>query len=291
MNNTTKKDIFGRLYNFFERCITSPENPFSMDNPDAIIANGRHLYALFIPTYSEKDSFDHLLRRLHLSQLSYAHRFITILLLEPEDRIPEKGLRVMDESFCHISRDIVDVINFINGGERVNRRWEVINEFQQEHFLRYQLYSDLSQKYKKENNTVFAMDDIRGLPAFSFGSWYDDAKEIRIKGVFDTQNGLVGYRKKGKVPNFISSFQKIMTASFMHEFIYDNGYIYPNRDFGEDKINVISTDWNIFHEGIYPNVYNNMLAFAGLVPVSLSTQIEIDNLYRTFQMLKEDVNR
>lgn len=291
MNTTIKKESLESLYNSCERCIISPENPFSMDNPDAIIANGRHLYALFIPTYSERDNYNHLLRRLHLSQLSYAHRFVTILLLEPDDRMSQNGFRIMEESFCHISREIDDVIAFVNRGDRTDRRWDVINEFQQEHFLRYQFYSELSQKYKRENDTVFAMEDVRGLPTLSFGSWYDEAKDIKIKGVFDTHTGLVGYRKKGKIPNFYSSFQKIMTASFMQEFVYDNGYIFPNRNYVEDKINVISTDWTIFHEGYYPNAYNSMLSFAGLVPVSVSTQMEIENLYRTFQILKEDVNR
>lgn len=62
--NILKNDFLKKIDNTFgPDCLLSPENPFSLDNPDALVRKGCTLYALFIPMHHERENFDHLLRR------------------------------------------------------------------------------------------------------------------------------------------------------------------------------------------------------------------------------------
>lgn len=79
-----KQRILQKLFDNSERCLIEPENPFSMDNPDAIVANGNNLFAIYIPTYRENENADHLLRRLYLSQLSYGYKLTPIIVVMEE---------------------------------------------------------------------------------------------------------------------------------------------------------------------------------------------------------------
>lgn len=57
-----KQHITRQLYDGCERCLVSPENPFTLDNPDIIVANGNK-YMLYI--------FRHI-GRMRILTISYA---------------------------------------------------------------------------------------------------------------------------------------------------------------------------------------------------------------------------
>lgn len=283
-----KKQVHQTIAREFAKVLSLPENPFSMDNPDVVVAKGKHLYAIYIPNYSERENYDHLLRRLHLSQLSFSMRFIPILLLDADDKLSQNGWRVMEESFAHISMSIKDMIEFINNGRRFNKRWDVINEFQQEHFLRYKAMSDLSIVVRAEHKTDFIQLSRNFGDPFSQRSWIEKNAEWSIRNVYKNQFGIIASKNKGKC-SFRETFQKLMTASFMSEFCYDNGYIYPHNNNAWGTVNVLNTDWSIYDNDDTPNRYNSMLAFAGLIPVCIGSEDELNYIYNKSQEILRHV--
>lgn len=77
-NHNFRVNFQKNLVNSFGRdCFVNPKNPFSLDNPDALVRKGITLYALFIPMYHERENFDHLLRRLFMSEFSYGSKLHT----------------------------------------------------------------------------------------------------------------------------------------------------------------------------------------------------------------------
>lgn len=87
MRIADKQRILCHIYDSCERAIISPENPFTLDNPDLIVANGNRLFSIFLPTFRECENHDHLLRRVYMSMLGYGQKIMPILLIaEPKPR-------------------------------------------------------------------------------------------------------------------------------------------------------------------------------------------------------------
>lgn len=103
---------------FASDCLVSPENPFSIDNPDALVRKGTTLYAIFVPMYHERINFDHLLRRLFSSELAYGSKLHTLLILKEDEKLSEYGERVLNAAFCHISLGKIDAISYLSS--RIN---------------------------------------------------------------------------------------------------------------------------------------------------------------------------
>lgn len=285
MNLQEKKSVWSRLVDEFQKCLVNPTNPFSVDDPDAIVVNNNSVYAIFIPTFLERENYDHLLRRLHLSQMSYSLKFIPILLLDQGDKMSEVGWFMMKSNFVFVAYSIDDVIYFIKKCGKVNRKWKEINHFQQEHFLSYNINSKVSALISKEIVTPF--ERLYGVrDKFELQAWTSD-KHWGIRDFHPYQNGMIGEKNKNK-SGFLNSFQKMMTASFMCGFLLDNGYIYPNPNAGDGIVNIVNTNWDLFEEN-RPNRYNSILSFCGLVAVSISDENHIDIINDVYQTVRRDV--
>ena len=107
MKTEDKKQIAATIYDQCERCLIAPENPFTLDNPDIIAANGNKLYAIYLPTYSESENIDYLLRRLYLSRLSYGYNLIPILLFDGDSMIVRSlNNNALNSSFAIITNSV-----------------------------------------------------------------------------------------------------------------------------------------------------------------------------------------
>lgn len=98
---------------------------------------------------------------------------------------------------------------------------------------------------------------------------------------------MIGEKYKNK-NSFLSSFQKMMTASFICGFVIDDGYLFPRSNVDGGIVNIVNTNWNLFEES-RPNRYNSILSFCGLVPVSISNQNHIDIINDVYQTVRKDV--
>ena len=79
--NMEKKNLFRTIAENYQQSVIEPINPFTVDNPDALVYNGRSLTGLYIPLKKELDNPDLLLRRLSLSRLSMSKAVSTLLIL------------------------------------------------------------------------------------------------------------------------------------------------------------------------------------------------------------------
>ena len=122
---------------FVSDCLVSPENPFSIDNPDALVRKGTTIYAIFVPMYHERINFDHLLRRLFSSELAYGSKLHTLLILKEDDKLSEYGERVLNAAFCHISWGKIDAISYLSSRINNGRNWSLIGDMKQWMFQQY----------------------------------------------------------------------------------------------------------------------------------------------------------
>ena len=79
-----KKQIIEKIGQVFPQSIVNPINPFTVDNPDVLVFNGRTLKGLFFPLAKELNNPDLLLRRLFLSRLSFCKTVSNVLVLSNE---------------------------------------------------------------------------------------------------------------------------------------------------------------------------------------------------------------
>lgn len=286
MTLAEKQRILQRIYGACERCLLAPENPFTLDNPDIITANGNKLYAIYIPTYRENENMDHLLRRLYLSQLSYGYNMIPVLLAQDEGTRKILNNSVIERSFALTSMSIKDVIKFVNQESPRYRRFKHFSEVQGTQYLSYRRILQLSEESHKDYRTEFAPEGLRGQDYVVARSWSTDNRR-ESKSFQKTQIGFLATVEKKNKEGFRSAFEQLMTVAFMSRFNYDNGEIYPSGMFNE--LSVLNTNWVMFDSNFAPNAYNQMLSFIGLAPVSISTDNELEMIFEKYQIIRNHV--
>lgn len=291
VKQNTLKTLIGNNY----KCLIGPENPFSLDNPDAFVYKDHTMYAIFIPTYTERENFDHLLRRLYVSQLSIGTMFVPVLLWNEENDIPQYVLRCLSVAFAHISNNIQDVMKFIDGG--IKKFWDKLNfsRLQQGHYLNYRLRSDFSIEenvriqHTDDMNSQY-LNDINFEVVTNMESWSEQGKVWHTKKYLRSHLGDFAQCTKSGNNSFETIFQKVMTISFKSMYFFSDGYIEINRN-SLPRIRVVDTDWILFSEGFIPNNYHRMLSFVGLTPVKMNSMNEMAYLSDKYYTSYEKVYR
>lgn len=289
MRLADKQFILQQIYDGCERCLIAPENPFTLDNPDLIAANGSLLFAVYLLTYREQENLDHLLRRLYLSQLSYGYKMSTVLLYFNERPHDEPiNYFVLENAFSHVAESVEDTIKYINSAKPNFKKWKDFSEVQTNQYLNYRVCIELSEKAFRDKHGVVLSDqeDISFTSRVNTRSWYYDIWK-ECKNYWHTQKGLFGTVKSGHNSSFKSSMDNIMTMSFMTLFNFNEGVIYPSGYYNEP--NFINTDWAVFNEDRVPNRYNRMLSFIGIAPVTISSNRDIDWLFDNYQAIRHHV--
>jgi len=282
-----KQWILQKLFDNSERCLIEPENPFSMDNPDAIVANGNKLFAIYIPTYRENENADHLLRRLYLSQLSYGYKLTPIMVV-----MEEMAMRmiyhspVITQTFGYISESTDEVVNIVNHENPRKRRSKYFSELQTMQYLTYRQNIELSERSRKEMRTEFSTQELRKVEPVVTKSWSTE-KEKESRMYWKSEACFVASVEKKKNASFRTSFEQLMTTVFMSKFQLDNGEIFPTGMYNE--LSVLNTDWNMFDEESVPNAHNRMLSYVGLPPISISTERELTQVYECYQKIRNNV--
>lgn len=284
MTISEKQKIIQQLYGGCERCLISPENPFTLDNPDVIVAAGNKLYAIYIPTFRENDNTDHLLRRLYLSQMSYGYKLIPVLLALEEGSVKMLNNYAFGYAFAHLTNSIEDVLSFVNQAHPNHRRSRYFSELQSSHYVLYRKYLQLSAEVHREVHSEFSASEERELNPIVTRSWSTERQKEstlfrRVTG------GLVASVEKRRNASFKSAFEQLMTFTFMSKFNFDNGELFPGVMYNE--LSVMNTDWVMFDDNSAPNAYNNMLSFIGLPPVAVSTEGEIAQVFDRYQNIRD----
>lgn len=278
-----KNEIYHQVFDAFARCLIRPENPFTLDNPDLLVNENNTMYALYIPTYDERNNYDQLLRRLFLSQLCYSQKFISILLLNPEDMVRGNGEFLFQKSFSHVARSVNDVIHYIRIGERVDRRWDLMRRNQQLCFIDYHVCSKVSTAIKRSVSNVYAdfSEELlqRSLPISTWKSL--NKRTHSVYHGYTTDFGNVIFKKKGRF-GIKESFNQVLTSRFMESFLFDDGYIYANNN--RCSFSLINTDWELFENELYPGSMARMLNFVGYSVAQIN---DVESLERAFEKYNE----
>lgn len=287
MRIAEKQSILRRIYDSCERAIIGPENPFTLDNPDMLVANGNRLFSIFLPTFRECENHDHLLRRVYMSMLGYGQKISPILLIaEPKPEII--GILnnpVFLEVFRLISLDSEEVIRLVNSDRQNARIWKNFSEIQSWHYVGYRNRLRLSEEAHKEIRSVYATGDIHLGDNVVAQSW--STGQLRESKYYrHTQGGFMAITEKKKNAGFKTSFEQLMTVTFLTSFHLDNGNIYPTAMANE--LSLLNTDWKMFDDRQLPNDYNRMLSFIGLAPVSVSTSREVETLFERYQQIRKN---
>lgn len=264
---------------FASDCLVSPENPFSIDNPDALVRKGTTLYAIFVPMYHERNNFDHLLRRLFSSELAYGSQLHTLLILKEDEKLFEYGERVLNAAFCHISWGKIDAISYLSSRINNGRNWSLIGDIKQWIFQQYDANNLTVDFADKTFEKVSSVDNFQlDLGNISSPSWFFNNKRRIIKNVARCGNTDMCIKRKGKRQTFRDGFENIMTQSFLKSFRLTDGYLEPyNRVV--DNIFGIATDWNMFTDEGYHNMYHRTLSFAGVLPLNILDEERLECIH------------
>ena len=77
------------ILKYAQKVVISPSNIYTIDNPDVLLIANGNLFGLFIPTESEIQKVDLLVRRIMVSRLAYVENMKTLLLSENEHFLHE----------------------------------------------------------------------------------------------------------------------------------------------------------------------------------------------------------
>lgn len=273
---------------FASDCLVRPENPFSIDNPDALVRKGTTLYAIFVPMYHERINFDHLLRRLFSSELAYGSKLHTVLILKEDDKLSEYGESVLNAAFGHISRGKIDAISYLSSRVNIGRNWSRIGDIKQWMFQQYDVNNltvDFADKTFVKNNRVdnYQLD----LGNVSSPSWTNNKRRI-IKNVARCGNADMCIKRKGKRQTFRDGFENIMTQSFLKSFRLTDGYLEP-YSMVVDNIFGIATDWSMFTDEGYHNMYHRTLSFAGILPLNIVDEEQLNCIHNYYMDIQNRI--
>lgn len=285
MNIKDKKEIQISIAAAYSRFIIAPENPFTFDNPDMLFVNNGEVYALFIPNYAETINYDHLLRRLFMSQTAYMAKMITIVLMDP-DKVNPYTMSVLENSFCHVSDKIDDVLGYVGKGERINKKWKLIRRNQLIHLSQYHKISKLSYRCHSTLQPSYHqfLNNHDRMEKWEAPRWSNPNKSFNIKDTWKTDLGIISFKNKRK-ESIMSVFQNIMTHSVLSMYHLDNGYVYIYLN-TSSEMKLLNTDWELFNDN-YPTELNNALSFSGYTPVCIDKMEVMRTVYELYDEIFE----
>lgn len=278
-----KRQIQKAMLNTFAGdCLVMPENPYSIDNPDILIRKGIILYAIYVPMFQERNNFDHLLRRVFSSELSYGSRLHTVLVLKEDDKLSGYGERVLNSAFCHIARGVNDVVRYVSSRENVGRNWSHIGDVKQWFHRQYDINNFTINFSIKEFGQQELLDNHQfKLENVSSPSWFGNGKIRVVKNVVRYKYNDVFIKKKLKKQSFREGFDNIRTLSFLKSFFIDDGYLVPNNNVVDDILS-IATDWDLFSVDNNPNDYYRTLVFSGILPLNILDEKKLSYIHNYY---------
>lgn len=286
MTIAEKQYILKRIASKCERAIIGPENPYTMDNPDMIAANGNIMFAIYIPSYKEWENGDHLLRRVYMSQLGYGQKMLSILLLTEVRK--QIGLMMNSHAFFSMfdlmTTEEKDVVKYVAFEKPNKKRVRHFSEIQEQQYISYRQRLRLSEESNKEFKT-FSAEEIKLGDIVSAKSWstrgYRESQYYR-----HTQLGSMAVVSKKEKSSFKTTFDQLMTTAFLSMYQLDNGVVYPTAM--SNELSLLNTNWQMFNDEQMPNDYNCMLSFIGLTPVCISTNREAEILNDIYQNIRKN---
>ena len=208
-------NLIEKIIDKYPQVVNKPLNPFSVDNPDLLVYNGRVLVGVYFPTKAEIKNPDDLLRRLYASKLALIGQMRTLLVLDIhneamklyDNRVVNKAFDYVygfenEQDFFNLMDDNIIQRTAINKGIRatnINRFWATMN------------YVDSLNKTQRPSPPIeFEYNSFYG----EVGSWSNPNNPKRVKTSFLVGDTLMSFKRKTK-QSFKSDFDSLMTFIMM----------------------------------------------------------------------------
>lgn len=270
-----RKDIFTSITGRYNQSIISPVNPFTVDNPDALVYNGHSLIGLFIPWIKELKNPDLLLRRLFFTRLSLSKTVSNVLLL-----IGEESRNLLNNGQINAAFDNVfvyermeDLLHFLS--DNIQPRVYIHPKLKRDRMKRFWGNMEFIERNGIEKHH-FAYQD--GLGKYEVRSWSEPNKTHISRNATYLHPNLMAQKRASK-QSFLEGFEGLMTYTAMFNYTMIDGVL---------KTNPIATDSFMFLniEDIDTITQNPMsirtLAFLGYVPGRIGEDYDIQGLRRRY---------
>lgn len=266
-----KKPIIENIGQAFPQSIVNPVNPFTVDNPDVLVFNGRTLKGLFFPLAKELNNPDLLLRRLFLSRLSFCKTVSNVLILQKDESMRLTNnievVNAFDRVF--VFEDSHDLFSFLR--DDIGQRHELNPQLRRVRMRRFWGALDFIEKNGIEQG-IYSGSYRHN--SFNVRSWSNPDKEKRSKSTNYNHPILIASKDKTK-QSFKESYEELMTLTTMFNYSLSDGVFKANKE-------ALDTFMFLNIETI-ENVINNpmnirTIAFLGFLPGRVSDNFNLNGL-------------
>ena len=276
-----KKQTFLHLQDTYRQSIMEPVNPFTVDNPDALVYNGRTLTGLYMPLKKELAKPDLLLRRLFMSRLSISKTVSTILVLADEgihafDNMPEV-MGAFDAVYIYVNDR--DLIGFLR--DDIRQRTPIRPIIRRQRMRRFWGTIDFIEKHGIVQN-VFGSQDERMV--LKVKSWSNPDKAKISKAADYVHPYLVSSKKRTK-QSFKEGYEDLMTVTTMFNYSMSDGILKKNME-ADDTFMYLNAEGI---EDVLNNVMNlRTMVFLGYLPGRISRHYDLGGLRdQYYRFMKE----
>lgn len=221
-----KKQTYITLLDVFNQSIVDPVNPFTLDNPDVLVFNGRTLIGLYIPLKKEQTNPDLLLRRLFLSRLSMSKVVSTVLILDEDtvhayDNMPEVEA-AFDAVYAYENEH--DLMNYLR--DDIRQRTPIRPTIRRQRMRRFWGTIDFIEQHgivQNEYQNGYAGGELK------VNSWCNPNKERYSKTSTYVHPFLVASKNKTK-QSFKVGYEDLMTVTTMFNYSLSDGILKKNPE-------------------------------------------------------------
>ena len=277
-----RKHIFRNIEDRYNQSIISPVNPFTIDNPDALVYNGHSLLGLFIPLVKELKNPDRLLRRLYLSRLSLSKAVSYVLFLPGNDDIKLANNNQINAAFDAIlvNEKMNGLLRFLSDNIRVK------------HYIDPRIKKDRIRRF-------WGTIDFLGKNGFVNGEYGDSGYlgEIEVRSWSDPNKGRysrnAGYnhpfllaKKRSTKESFLGGYDGLMTYTTMFNYSLNDGILKRNP-MADDSFQFLNVE-NL--EAVTSNTMSlRTLVFLGYLPGRINENYDLMGLRdRYFSFLEQN---
>lgn len=236
-------DKIAPILEYAQKVVIRPSNIFTIDNPDVLFIASGNLFGLFIPTESEIQNVDLLVRRIMVSRLAYVENMKT-LLLSGDERFLHDNFPLLNQ-ICHRILDN-DANEYRLIFERDRFESNTPNIGAKIRAKQARLYARNLRIYKlgQEEKRAFASFPIdkRFTDGAVVESW--SHSQVCVKDAYMIDDVLVAFKRKNTM-TFKKAFNNLMTLSFfMNYAIHDDGEVSYKKTLEYPKM--INSDFFFF---------------------------------------------
>lgn len=276
-------DIYRNIEEKFYQSVVAPVNPFSVDNPDVLVYNGRNLIGLYVPYAKEINNPDLLLRRLFISRLILCNSVSNVLLLDQESGLTLSSKDQVMAAFDAVLpySNIQDITLFL--GDNIRIKHKINPRLKREKFRRYWGTMDFMNKYGFENNGFVGWDNKVG---YKVQSWCEPNK-MQVSKSARFEYPFMMATKRSTKQSFMEGFDSLMTYTAMFCYSLDDG-LFRSKSEAEDSFMFLNL------EDLASFTKNPMnlktMVFLGYLPGRINDNYNIQGLmerYRSFMREKK----